>query len=340
VFKKIKMMTQSLDMVPSCDDTDDVMRAQSVLKTEAEGLLALSNALPPCFPDVVSLFFRTRGHIICTGIGKSGHIARKIAATLASTGTPSYFVHAAEANHGDLGMITQADAILVLSESGSNSELQGILDYAGRLNIPLVGMTRDAQSALGRASDYVLLMPSAQNACPLGLAPTTMTTMMLGLGDALAVTLLQRRGFTPQDFKGFHPGGKLGKNLLTIADLMHTGSAIPTVNQTDTMKTVIMEMTEKRLGCTAVLDDKQCLIGVITDGDLRRHLTPDLLTQTAESIMHPHVRTLQSQTLVKDALAFMNRHQITSVFVVDDHGVLCGILHLHDCLRAGFAKQE
>ncbi len=334
------MMTQSLDMLPSCDDTHDVMRAQSVLKTEAEGLFALANAIPPCFPDVVNLFFRTRGHVICTGIGKSGHIARKIAATLASTGTPSYFVHAAEANHGDLGMITQADIILVLSESGSNSELQGILDYAGRLNIPLVGMTRDAQSALGRASDYVLLMPAAKNACPLGLAPTTMTTMMLGLGDALAVTLLQRRGFTPQDFKGFHPGGKLGKHLLSIADLMHAGPAIPTVNQTDTMKTVIMEMTEKRLGCTAVLDDKKHLAGVITDGDLRRHLTPDLLTKTAESIMSPHVRTLAPSVLVKDALTFMNRHQITSVFVVDDDGVLCGILHLHDCLRAGFAKQE
>jgi arabinose-5-phosphate isomerase len=340
VFSKIKMMTQSLNMLPSCDDTDDVMQAQTVLKTEAEGLLALSNALPPCFSDVVKLFLGTRGHIICTGIGKSGHIARKIAATLASTGTPSYFVHAAEANHGDLGMITGADAILALSESGSNGELQGILDYAGRLNIPLVGMTRDPLSALGRASDYILLMPAAKNACPLGLAPTTMTTMMLGLGDALAVTLLQHRGFTPQDFKGFHPGGKLGKNLLTIADLMHTGSAIPTVNQTDTMTTVIMEMTEKRLGCTAVLDDKKHLAGVITDGDLRRHLTPVLLTQTAESIMHPHVRTLQPRALVKDALAFMNRHQITSVFVVDDDGSLCGILHLHDCLRAGFGKQD
>jgi arabinose-5-phosphate isomerase len=316
------------------------MQAQTVLKTEAEGLLALAHALPPCFSDVVKLFFRTRGHIICTGIGKSGHIARKIAATLASTGTPSYFVHAAEANHGDLGMITGADAILALSESGSNGELQGILDYAGRLNIPLVGMTRDPLSALGRASDYILLMPAAKNACPLGLAPTTMTTMMLGLGDALAVTLLQHRGFTPQDFKGFHPGGKLGKNLMTVADLMHTGSAIPTVHQTDTMTTVIMEMTEKRLGCTAVLDDKKHLAGVITDGDLRRHLTPNLLTQAAESIMHPHVRTLQPQALVKDALAFMNRHHITSVFVVDDDGSLCGILHLHDCLRAGFGKQD
>ncbi len=334
------MMTPTLDMLPSCDDTDDVMQAQTVLKTEAEGLLALANALPPCFPDVVNLFLRTRGHVICTGIGKSGHIARKIAATLASTGTPSYFVHAAEANHGDLGMITQADAILVLSESGSNSELQGILDYAGRLNIPLVAMTRDPHSQLGRATSHVLLIPPAKHACPLRLAPTTVTTMMLGLGDALAVTLLQRRGFTPQDFKGFHPGGKLGKNLLTIADLMHTGSAIPTVHQTDTMKTVIMEMTEKRLGCTAVLDDKKRLAGVITDGDLRRHLTPDLLTQTAESIMHPHGRTMLPQALVKDALAFMNRHQITSVFVVDDDGSLCGILHLHDCLRAGFAKQD
>jgi arabinose-5-phosphate isomerase len=334
------MTNPILDMLPSCDDTNDVTRAQTVLKTEAEGLLTLANAIPPCFPDVVNLFLGTRGHIICTGIGKSGHIARKIAATLASTGTPSYFVHAAEANHGDLGMITQTDAILALSESGSNSELQGILDYAGRMNIPLVGMTRDAHSALGRASDYILLMPAAKNACPLGLAPTTMTTMMLGLGDALAVTLLQRRGFTPQDFKGFHPGGKLGKTLMTIQDLMHTGPAIPTVDQTDTMKTVIMEMTEKRLGCTAVLDGKQSLIGVITDGDLRRHLTADLLTQTAQSIMNPHVRTLASSVLVKDALAFMNRHQITSVFVVDDGGVLCGILHLHDCLRAGFGKQD
>ncbi|MFM7622732.1 MAG: SIS domain-containing protein, partial [Alphaproteobacteria bacterium] len=315
-------MTVIVDMIPACHDNDDILRATTVLETEAEGLLTLAKAIPPCFPDVVNLFLRTQGHVICTGIGKSGHIARKIAATLASTGTPSYFVHAAEANHGDLGMITPADAILVLSESGSNSELQGILDYANRLNIPLVGMTRDAHSALGRASDYVLLMPAAQHACPLGLAPTTMTTMMLGLGDALAVTLLQRRGFTPQDFKGFHPGGKLGKNLLSVADLMHTGTAIPTVNQGDTMPHVIMEMTQKRLGCTAVLDENKGLRGVITDGDLRRHLTPALLDQTAQSIMHPHVRTLRPQTLVTDALAFMNRHQLTSVFVVADDGVL------------------
>ena len=333
-------MTLIVDMIPACHDNDDILQAKTVLETEAEGLLTLANAIPPCFPDVVNLFLRTQGHIICSGIGKSGHIARKIAATLASTGTPSYFVHAAEANHGDLGMISKADAILVLSESGSNSELQGILDYAGRLHIPLVGMTRDSHSELGRAANHVLLIPPAKHACPLRLAPTTVTTMMLGLGDALAVTLLQRRGFTPQDFKGFHPGGKLGKNLLSVADLMHTGAAIPTVDQMDTMPHVIMEMTQKRLGCTAVLDEKKRLSGVITDGDLRRHLTPDLLTQTAESIMHTHVRTLRPSVLVKDALAFMNRHQITAIFVVDDDGVLCGILHVHDCLRAGFGKQD
>jgi arabinose-5-phosphate isomerase len=332
-------MRQALDMLPSIDDTNDAARAQAVLRTEAKGLLILADALPPCFPDVVNLFLKTKGHVICTGIGKSGHIARKVAATLASTGTPSYFVHAAEANHGDLGMITQADAILALSESGSNSELQGILDYAARLKIPLVGITRDERSELGRASDYVLLIPPAQHACPLRLAPTTVTTMMLGMGDALAVTLLQRRGFTPHDFKGFHPGGKLGQNLLTIADLMHTGPALPIVHQQDTMQHVIVEMTQKRLGCTAVLDEKNRLAGVITDGDLRRHLRPDLLAQTAESIMHPHPRTLQPQGLAKDALAFMNRHQITSVFIVDDQGALCGILHVHDCLRAGLGKE-
>ena len=319
--------------------TDNVSIAQNVLRIEAAGLEKMANSMPASYNDVVELIFHTTGHVICTGIGKSGHIARKVAATLASTGTPSYFVHTAEANHGDLGMITKTDVVLAFSESGSNTELHGILDYTARLNIPLIAVTRQVNSQLGRWATHILLLPPAEPACPLRLAPTTVTTMMLGLGDALAVNLLQKRGFTSQHFKGFHPGGQLGKQLMSVTDLMHSGENIPIVSPKDIMQDVILEMTKKRLGCTAVVENGQ-LVGIITDGDLRRNISPDMLGKTAETIMHKNPKTITSSALATEAMMFMNRSQITTIFIVDKNHALCGILHMHDCLRAGLNKEE
>jgi arabinose-5-phosphate isomerase len=217
--------------------------------------------------------------------------------------------------------------------------LHGILDYTARLNIPLVAITRQVNSQLGRLAKHVLLLPPAEPACPLRLAPTTITTMMLGLGDALAVNLLQKRGFTPQNFKGFHPGGQLGKQLMSVTELMHSGEDIPIVSPKDIMQDVILEITKKRLGCTAVVENNQ-LVGVITDGDLRRNISPDMLGKTAEIIMHKNPLKLPSSALAVEAITFMNRSQITTVFIVDSNQTLCGILHMHDCLRAGLNKEE
>jgi arabinose-5-phosphate isomerase len=275
--------------------------------------------------------------MIVTGIGKSGHVARKIAATLASTGTPAQFVHPVEASHGDLGMIGAEDAILALSNSGETSELTDIIAYSRRFKIPLVAVTGGGGSALAEAADTVLLLPCAPEACPMGLAPTTSTTMMVCLGDALAIALLERKGFSSADFQRFHPGGRIGRRLLRVDDIMHSGSAVPLIAADAQMAEAILVMTAKSFGCVGVCDEKGRLIGVITDGDLRRHMGQSLLARGVAEVMHRRPKTIAAAALAAEALGLMNQFAITALFVLDSRGHPIGFLHLHDCLRAGVA---
>jgi arabinose-5-phosphate isomerase len=279
------------------------------------------------------------GRIVVSGIGKSGHIARKIAATLASTGTPALFVHPAEASHGDLGMIVSGDAVLALSNSGESPELADLVAHARRFGIPLVGVTARAESALAEAADIVLLLPAAAEACPMGLAPTTSTTMQLALGDALAVALLTRRGFTAADFVQFHPGGRLGARLRRVRDLMHVGDAIPIAAPQTPMNEAILQITGMGRGCLGVVDADGKLIGIVTDGDLRRAMAPDLLTRQLGAIMTPDPRTIGPDALAVEALHIMNdpARPITALFVVDAARKPIGFVHVHDLLRAGIA---
>lgn len=310
--------------------------ARRVLDMEAAGLRLLADSLDDSFDRAVSLLHAVSGRIIVTGMGKSGHVGRKIAATLASTGAPSFFVHPAEASHGDLGMVTGADAVLALSNSGDTAELSDIIAYTRRFEIPLIGVTRRAPSTLADQADVLLLLPPAPEACPLGLAPTTSTTMTLALGDALAVALLEARGFTAADFRQFHPGGKLGQSLLLVTDVMHAGCDMPLCRLDAPLQEVILEMTSKRLGCVGVVDDVGELAGVVTDGDLRRHLSPEMMSASAESLMSRQPKTIRPKALAAEALGEMNKRQITSLFVVDQ-GRPLGVVHIHDCLRAGVA---
>jgi len=279
------------------------------------------------------------GRVVVSGMGKSGLIGRKIAATLASTGTPALFVHPAEASHGDLGMIVAGDAVLALSNSGETAELADLVAHARRFGLPLVGITARADSTLARAADVALILPRAAEACPMGLAPTTSTTMQVALGDALAVALLTRRGFTAADFRQIHPGGRLGARLRRVRDLMHTGDAMPLASPDMKMATALVRMTEKRFGCLGITDADGRLRGIITDGDLRRAMGPDLLDRSARDVMTPSPRTIGPDALAVEALHDMNAHErpITALFVVDEAGRALGILHLHDLLRAGTA---
>ncbi|HRQ81961.1 MAG TPA: KpsF/GutQ family sugar-phosphate isomerase [Azospirillaceae bacterium] len=310
--------------------------ARRVLDMEAAGLRLLADSLDDSFDRAVSLLHAVSGRIIVTGMGKSGHVGRKIAATLASTGAPSFFVHPAEASHGDLGMVTKADAVLALSNSGDTAELSDIIAYTRRFEIPLIGVTRRAPSTLADQADVLLLLPPAPEACPLGLAPTTSTTMTLALGDALAVALLEARGFTAADFRQFHPGGKLGQSLLLVTDVMHAGGDMPLCRLDAPLQEVILEMTGKRLGCVGVVDSDGRLAGVVTDGDLRRHLSHEMMSASAESLMSRQPKTIRPKALAAEALGEMNKRQITSLFVVDQ-GRPLGVVHIHDCLRAGVA---
>ena len=296
---------------------------------------ALGDGLRAAFDAVVTLILEAKGRVVVSGIGKSGHIGRKIAATLASTGTPAQFVHAAEAAHGDLGMITRDDVLLVLSHSGKTAELQAVIAYARRFHIPLVAMTSNADSPLAQAADHVLLLPKAEEACPLKLAPTTSTTMQLVLGDALAMALLAARGFTAEDFGRFHPGGNLGAMLEPVARLMHTGDALPLVRPDDPMPRVLLEMTGKRFGAVGIVDDGGRLVGIITDGDLRRAMEkhPNLMELTAAKVMTPEPKTVSPDTLAGVALGLLNEKKITVLFVVDEAGKPVGILHMHDLVR-------
>ena len=322
---------------PSEHRDEEVARA--VLRTEAAGLHALANGLDASFGHAVDLLVGVTGRVVVSGMGKSGLVARKIAATLASTGTPALFVHPAEASHGDLGMIVPGDALLALSNSGETAELADLVAHSRRFALPLVAITARANSALAKAADVALTLPSAIEACPMGLAPTTSTTMQMALGDALAVALLTRRGFTEADFHQFHPGGRLGTRLKRVGDLMHTGESMPLAAPDTVMDLALLMMTEKRFGCLGVIDAPGRLIGIVTDGDLRRAMGPDLLARRVGDIMTSSPRTIGPDALAGEALHAMNARErpITSLFVVDPARRPIGILHIHDLLRAGIA---
>lgn len=312
--------------------------ARAAIRTEAEGLQALAEALDGAFVALVELIQRAPGRVILSGVGKSAHIARKVAATLASTGTPAQFVHGADASHGDLGMITSADVVLMLSKSGETSELEPLVNYCARFAIPLALITARPQSRLGNAANIVVALPEAPEACDVTSAPTTSTTMMMALGDALAVVLLRRRGFKAADFHVFHPGGTLGSALLTVGEVMHQGEKLPLVAADASVATAILEMTSKGFGCTAVVDGNGDLLGIITDGDLRRHMADGLLQQSAAEVMTTNPRIIAADALLSEALRQMTAltPRITAIFAMDGAKPV-GIVHLHDCLRAGVA---
>ena len=315
----------------------DLVAARRVLELGAQALHAMRDALDERFLSAVDLLQGVSGRIIVSGMGKSGHVARKIAATLASTGAPAQYVHPGEASHGDLGMISRNDAVLALSYSGETTELADLIAFAKRYDIPLIGVTGNPRSTLAQAATVALDLAPLTEACPLGLAPTTSTTVMLALGDALAVTLLERRGFTSADFQVLHPGGKLGKRLLRVSDLMHAGDALPLCGPQTPMGEALLEMTGKRLGCVCVVDDERRPLGLVTDGDLRRHLLDGLLERKAQEIMTLQPRSIRPQALAAEAMALMNDGRPISCLVVLEDGRVVGMLHLHDCLRAGVA---
>jgi arabinose-5-phosphate isomerase len=314
--------------------------ALRTLEAEAGGVHVLSAALRDglgrTFIAAVELMRAARGRVIVTGMGKSGHIGRKIAATFASTGTPAFFVHPGEASHGDLGMITKDDVIMALSWSGETAELKNLIDYSRRFQIPLIALTVDAKSTLGNASDIVLTLPQAREACPHNLAPTTSSLMQLALGDALAIALLESRGFTAINFGELHPAGKLGAMLKFARDLMHTGAALPLVPVATPMSHAIVEMTAKGFGTLGIVDAAGQLVGIITDGDLRRHMRPDLLDARVEDVMTRNPKTIRPDQLASEALELLNSMKITALMVLDA-GKPVGIVHIHDLLRIGVA---
>jgi arabinose-5-phosphate isomerase len=312
---------------------DTLAPARRVIDSEVAALRELSRLLDDRFAAAIALLEQVKGRVIVAGMGKGGHVARKIAATMASTGTPSQFVHPGEASHGDLGMVTADDAILLLSKSGETRELHDMVAHAKRFSIPLVAITAKLESALGRAADVVLELPDVAEACPMGLAPTTSTTMMLALGDALAVTLLERKGFSADNFRVLHPGGKLGSALLRVSDLMHAGDELPLCPPDAPMADVLLVMSAKNFGCAGVVDADNRLLGIITDGDLRRHMSDGLLKQPARAVMTPGPRTIRPGALAAEAVAQM-AGKITNLFVVENERV-AGIVRLHDCLQAG-----
>lgn len=331
--------------LPRSRPDDDLRIAAEVLHAEAEGLSALARAVAPgeplglCLIQALDAIVGLPGRVVVCGIGKSGHVGRKIQATLASTGTPSLFVHPAEASHGDLGMIQPGDAVLALSNSGETAELADVIAHTRRFGLTLIAITSRADSTLARAADIVLALPEAPEACPMGLAPTTSTTMQLALGDALAVALLQRRGFTASDFGLFHPGGKLGARLRRTGELMHVGDHIPLAGPDMPMLQAVMLMTSKAFGCLGITGADGRLAGIITDGDLRRALDRDLRTLRTGEVMNAAPRTIGPDMLAAEALHIMNAgaRPITSLFVVDLARRPIGILHVHDLLRAGIA---
>ncbi|MEZ5816426.1 MAG: KpsF/GutQ family sugar-phosphate isomerase [Hyphomicrobiaceae bacterium] len=328
-------------VLPTCTEAKSPREAaRRTLEIEEQGLYALramlDNGLGDAIEKAVAMLANARGRVIVTGIGKSGHVGQKVAATFASTGTPAFFVHPSEASHGDLGMIGRDDVVLALSWSGETVELSGILTYSRRFNVGLIAITSRQDSALGKAADVVLELPRAKEACPHGLAPTTSTTMQLALGDCLAIALLERKGFTAHDFRVFHPGGSLGAQLKHVSDLMHQGEALPLVPLLTPMSEVIVTMTTKSFGCVGVVDEAGRLAGMITDGDLRRHMGEGFLSRRATDIMTKRPNTLAPSMLASAALEQINSLKRTQMFVVEDDRPV-GIVHVHDLLRAGVA---
>lgn len=312
----------------------DLAAARAVLDRGAEALRFLSKSLDGSFSEAIDILWRVRGRVVVSGMGKAGHVGRKFAATLASTGTPALFVHPSEASHGDLGMLAQEDAVVILCNSGETAELNDLVGYARRTGIPLITISGQAKASLTQAADVALVLPDVEEAGPMGLAPTTSTTMMMALGDALAMALLERRGFSADDFHALHPGGRLGRKLIKVADIMHTGASLPVIGVEARMSDVLIEMSSKSFGCVGVADAQGLLLGIVTDGDLRRHMSDDLLTRRAGDIMTATPKTIRPGALAADALRQMNSSAITNLFVVDEKGI-AGLLHIHDLLRAG-----
>ena len=315
-----------------------VAAALRTLEMESEGLRALAEAvagpLAEPFANAVELLRNARGRVIVTGIGKSGHVGQKLAATFASTGTPAFFVHPSEASHGDLGMITRDDVVLALSWSGETVELKNILTFSRRFAVPLIAITSKKESALGRAADTVLELPRVKEACPHGLAPTTSTTIQLALGDALAIALLEVKGFTAHDFKVFHPGGSLGAQLKFVSDVMHKADTLPLAPEAMPMSDAILLMTQCSFGCLGVTDGKGRLVGIVTDGDLRRHMSKELMSKRVGDIMTRKPKTIKPGAMASAALEMLNASRITALFVVDRSKPV-GIVHVHDLLRTG-----
>ena len=318
------------------DTSKFLATAHRVIREEAQALGVLADGLSESFAEAVSLLLGAKGRVIVSGMGKSGHVARKIAATFASTGTPAHFVHPAEASHGDLGMLTTEDVVLVLSNSGETPELADLVAYTRRFGIPMIGVASVAESTLLQRADIALVLPRLGEACGTGVVPTTSTTMTLALGDALAVALMEHRSFTPADFREFHPGGKLGAKLAKVHDLMHGDGAMPLVPQDTPMAEALLVISQKGFGVVGVTGQNGQLVGVVTDGDLRRHMD-GLLTHTAQEVMTPSPLTVAPDALAEEAVAIMNERKITCLFAVDPAGVGApvGVLHIHDCLRAG-----
>tara|TARA_B100000676_G_C18087791_1_gene856600 strand:- start:4630 stop:5616 length:987 start_codon:yes stop_codon:yes gene_type:complete len=315
---------------------EDLKVARNVLQQEATGIIKLAEILDHNFIEALDIMSSTNGRVIISGMGKSGHIANKIAATLASTGTPAQYVNAAEASHGDMGMVTKHDVLIAISNSGETFELTNLVAHAKINAIPLISITGRANSTLDKAGDVSLVLPKLQEACPLNLAPTTSTTAMLALGDALAVSLLERKGFSIENFNALHPGGQLGRRFIKVSDIMHNGQSIPLVDSKTPMSETLIIMTNKSFGCVGIIDNREKLIGIITDGDLRRHIDKDLLDQTASDVMTNEPKTVEPDELAVNALNLMNKGKqpVTSLFVVQSEKPI-GILHIHDLLRAG-----
>ena len=313
-----------------------VQAAKKVLQTEADALETLKDDLPNDFSDLVKLILNLNGRVIVSGVGKSGHIGNKIAATLASTGTPAYFVHATEASHGDLGMITEKDLCLLISNSGETSEIFDIVAHARRFSIPVATISSNTESTLVKAADFKLCLPVVEEACPIGMAPTTSTTMMLALGDALAVALMEAKNFNTENFKVLHPGGKLGAKMMMVSQVMHKSDALPLVETQTSMKETLLTMSSRGFGIAAVVNEKDFLVGVITDGDLRRHIN-DLMSKTAGEIASLSPITVVRETFVVDALKLMQENKITVLIVTSAENKPVGILHIQDLLKVGAA---
>ncbi|MAI18783.1 MAG: KpsF/GutQ family sugar-phosphate isomerase [Rhodobacteraceae bacterium TMED111] len=313
-----------------------VQAAKKVLQTEADALETLKNDLPNDFSDLVKLILNLNGRVIVSGVGKSGHIGNKIAATLASTGTPAYFVHATEASHGDLGMITEKDLCLLISNSGETSEIFDIVAHARRFSIPIATISSNIESTLVKAANFKLCLPVVEEACPIGMAPTTSTTMMLALGDALAVALMEAKNFNTENFKVLHPGGKLGSKMMIVSQVMHKSDALPIVETKTSMKETLLTMSSKGFGIAAVVKENDFLVGVITDGDLRRHIN-DLMSKTAGDIASLSPITVVGETFVVDALKLMQENKITVLIVTSAENKPVGILHIQDLLKVGAA---